>query len=181
MKTYLVIDTATQNSFIALINEELHVEVPLIDRGQTKEIIPKIETLLKEQGFTLQELSAIAVCIGPGLFTGTRIGVMTAKTLSFGADIPLIPFTTFDLYEHKEPAALLDAKCSRAHLFEEGKIRLIHHEDILSLQKKIYTIDKTPFPKNENIHLTQKNLKNLLSIFDSITPLSHEKIEIIYA
>ncbi|MCH9811934.1 tRNA (adenosine(37)-N6)-threonylcarbamoyltransferase complex dimerization subunit type 1 TsaB [bacterium] len=181
MKTYLVIDTATKNSSITLMNEELLAQVPLIERGQTKEIIPKIKSLLEEHNLSLTDLEAIAVCVGPGLFTGTRIGVMTAKTLSYGADIPLIPFTTFDLYDKKDPAAILDAKCGRAHLFEEEKIRLIDHDQIQHIQKNIYTIDLTRFPSSNNLFITQKNFKKLLFILEKKTPLSHEQIKVLYS
>lgn len=180
MKTYLVIDTATKNSSIALLSDTLFAQMPLAEQGQTKELIPKIKNLLKEHQLSLADLEAIAVCVGPGLFTGTRIGAIAAKTLSYASDIPLIPFSTFDLYDQKEPLAILDAKCGRAHLYDNGKISLLDHEEIASIQKKIYTIDAGPFPPSNNLFTTRKNFQNLLLLFAQATPLSHDKIEIIY-
>lgn len=179
MSMYLIIDTATKNSSIALLGDDLFQQIEMGERDQTKEMIPKIKSLLEKEGLSLDDLAAIAVCVGPGLFTGTRIGVMNAKTLSFAADIPLIPFNTFDLYENKEPLAVLDAKCDRAYLFD-GEIKLIQHQDLLKIKEKIYTLDSAPFPSKIKFTTTQKNIKKLLPLLKNKTPISHDKIEIIY-
>src|SRR4030042_5611224 len=55
-----------------------------------------IEEILKEQHMSVRELSAIAVGKGPGSYTGLRIGVATAKGLSYGAKIPLIAASTLE-------------------------------------------------------------------------------------
>ena len=153
----------------------------LPQRDQTKEIIPKIKKLLEENHLSLEQLEGIAVCTGPGLFTGTRIGVMTAKTLSYASDIPLYPFSTFDLFSEKEPYAVLDAKCGRAHLLYQEKVALILHEDLNTIKEKIYSLDPSPF-KHLNMPLEHafKEIKTLLPILLNKKPVSHKEIEVFY-
>ena len=51
---------------------------------------PLIQELLQEQKITLAQCDAIAVSAGPGSYTGLRVGVSTAKGLSFGSNTPII-------------------------------------------------------------------------------------------
>jgi tRNA threonylcarbamoyl adenosine modification protein YeaZ len=181
MKTYLVIDTATKESSISLLSKETFISEPLAQREQTKEIIPKIKTLLEGSDLRLEDLAGIAVCTGPGLFTGTRIGVMTAKTLSYASDIPLFPFNTFDLYKDKEPYALLDAKCGRAYLRDNDGAKLINHEELAVIQEKMCTLDADPFKKlGLELILTTKDIKRLFLRLEASSPTSYKEIEVFY-
>jgi len=53
-----------------------------------------IESILKENGYTTADLDGVAVSMGPGSYTGLRIGVSTAKGICFGSNIPLIGLST---------------------------------------------------------------------------------------
>lgn len=60
------------------------------------EILPDIfKNLLKKSHLSLKEISGIAVSIGPGSFTGLRIGLGFAKGLAYSQNIPIIPVSTF--------------------------------------------------------------------------------------
>lgn len=66
-------------------------------RGHAGALIPFIEEVLETAGKTFQDLEALAVTIGPGSFTGIRVGLATAKGLSLALKIPLVGFTSFDV------------------------------------------------------------------------------------
>ena len=66
------------------------------DTGLThsRTLMPIVEGILKNTNLTINDMDAIAVAVGPGSFTGIRIGIAAAKGLSFGADKPAIGVST---------------------------------------------------------------------------------------
>ena len=106
--TVLGIDTATTTASVALVNEGSLIleetypspaqsgKFPLTsNRANHAEIVlPLVEGLLKRSGLTLPELSALAVSIGPGSFTGLRIGLSTVKGLAYGWNVPVVGVST---------------------------------------------------------------------------------------
>ncbi len=62
----------------------------------SEKLLTIIQQVTNTAGITLRELDAIAISIGPGSFTGLRIGLSTAKGLAFALDKPLVAVPTFD-------------------------------------------------------------------------------------
>jgi tRNA threonylcarbamoyl adenosine modification protein YeaZ len=60
-------------------------------------IIPRIDSLLKRVRWAPKSLNGIAIDVGPGSFTGVRIGLTVARTLSQGLEIPLIGVPSLDI------------------------------------------------------------------------------------
>jgi tRNA threonylcarbamoyladenosine biosynthesis protein TsaB len=92
MEHILLIDTSAQKCNVGLVRDGqlLHALVHEDRQSQAAVINPMIEQLFKDAGVQLSELSAIAVCSGPGSYTGLRIGLAAAKGLAFGLEKPLI-------------------------------------------------------------------------------------------
>lgn len=65
---------------------------------QTSQLVPVISELMDESGLSLKELSSIATTIGPGSFTGIRIGLATARGLSLATAVPIKAITTLELF-----------------------------------------------------------------------------------
>lgn len=69
-----------------------HTEIglipPAVARG--RDLIPQVETLLRDANLDLRELVGIACAVGPGSFTGIRIGIATAATLAYAAQLPVV-------------------------------------------------------------------------------------------
>lgn len=79
----LGIDTATLACSVALATEEkLIAEYTLqVKKTHSERLLPLIDNLLRDSGFKPRDLEGIAVAVGPGSFTGLRIGVATARAL----------------------------------------------------------------------------------------------------
>jgi tRNA threonylcarbamoyladenosine biosynthesis protein TsaB len=67
-----------------------------MDRGHAEALVPMIADVLAAAALTATELDAVAVTVGPGAFTGVRIGLAAARGLALAAKIPCIGITTFD-------------------------------------------------------------------------------------
>ena len=60
-----------------------------------------VDEMLKERGISLKDVDAVCVSMGPGSYTGLRVGVSTAKGLCFGAKLPLLAVGTLDILVHQ--------------------------------------------------------------------------------
>lgn len=66
-------------------------------RRHAETLAPAIEFTCRQAGVALREVSVVAVDVGPGLFTGLRVGVATAKALAMGLRVPMIGLSSLDL------------------------------------------------------------------------------------
>jgi tRNA threonylcarbamoyladenosine biosynthesis protein TsaB len=118
MSFTLAIDTATPQVSVALGGPDGVVgEVNLQPGRRHGEVLaPAIESLLRLTGARLDQVERIGVDTGPGLFTGLRVGVATAKALASALDVPVVPCTSLDLLAHPHRgcgalvAAVVDAR-----------------------------------------------------------------------
>jgi len=94
----LAIDTATRTASIALYNADgVLAESTWHSReNHTVELMPQVAHLLDLLRAQKNDLQAIGVALGPGSFTGLRVGMSVAKGLALGCHIPLIGIPTMD-------------------------------------------------------------------------------------
>lgn len=93
----LAIETATAVTAIAVDGGDVAREVVVDDaRRHTEVLAPSIVTLLAEVGWSASGLQGVVVDIGPGLFTGLRVGVATAKGLSVATGVRIFAVTSTD-------------------------------------------------------------------------------------
>jgi tRNA threonylcarbamoyl adenosine modification protein YeaZ len=76
--------------------KELAREVRDLGKGHAEHLMDVIETALRGSGIGYRDLDAVAVSIGPGSFTGLRVGVSTARGLALALKIPAIGVTTLE-------------------------------------------------------------------------------------
>ncbi len=95
----LALDTATQAGGAALAQDgKLIGEVMLAsDATHSRRLLNVVEFLLQGAGRSRGDLDGIAVTIGPGYFTGLRIGLATAQGLALGLDLPVAAISTLRL------------------------------------------------------------------------------------
>ncbi len=95
----LAFDTATAAVTVALWDgERVVAERTTVDAMRHGELLaPEIDGVLQEAGIVRQDLTAIAVGVGPGPFTGLRVGLVTARTLGAVLEIPVYGVCTLDV------------------------------------------------------------------------------------
>jgi tRNA threonylcarbamoyladenosine biosynthesis protein TsaB len=94
-------DTATAASAVCVLRadgEAFEVEPPVerLSRppGHARELMPAVDAMMRAAGLRFQDLDAIAVGVGPGTFTGLRIGIATARGLAHALGIDLRPVSS---------------------------------------------------------------------------------------
>ena len=94
----LAIDTSSLVLSCALAEEDRLVAEWTVQRKLThsEQLIPHMDTMMREAGVSKSEIEAIAVSVGPGSFTGLRIGLATAKMASYRWKVPLIGVDTLE-------------------------------------------------------------------------------------
>ena len=95
MTTALAIETSTTACSVALLYQgkmtRRYSEEP---RSHTRLVMSMVDEVLSEAGTKLTSLDVIGTTIGPGSFTGLRIGFAVVQGLAFGLDIPVLPMST---------------------------------------------------------------------------------------
>lgn len=95
----LGIETATQQVSVALGGHEGVIGLLEIARGRrhAETLVPAIDFLCAQADIGLDEIGLVAVDIGPGLFTGMRVGLATGKALAQALRVPMIGISSLDL------------------------------------------------------------------------------------
>ncbi len=119
----LGIESASLPASVALFCDDRIIGSEKTDLKKThsETLLPMVDSLFKKCDMTMKEIDAIAVSVGPGSFTGLRIGVSAAKGLAFPYHIPVIPVPTLDAMAYSFFASpfiivpLMDARRSEAY------------------------------------------------------------------
>ncbi|HHY47821.1 MAG TPA: tRNA (adenosine(37)-N6)-threonylcarbamoyltransferase complex dimerization subunit type 1 TsaB [Firmicutes bacterium] len=145
----LAIDTATTSGGVALLDGERLVAEYFISgfQARSERLLPTCAMLIRDSGHKLEELGGVAVTVGPGSYTGIRIGVTVAKVMGYLLHIPLAGVITLDVLAHGAGARkdgmvcpLVPAKQDSVYwsLYDAGRgmsrvssFRLSHIEDVL--------------------------------------------------
>ena len=95
----LVLETATTAAAVALLDDgELLAEmVASDDRHHTESLLPAAAELLGGLGLSVGQIDRVIVDVGPGLFTGLRVGLATARSLAVARGIGLIGLTSLEI------------------------------------------------------------------------------------
>jgi tRNA threonylcarbamoyladenosine biosynthesis protein TsaB len=127
VNTLLHIDTAGPDALIG-ISQDLQVIASKqnnLSNTHGEFVQAGVEELCKEAGISLKDMDAITVTMGPGSYTGLRVGLASAKGLAFALNKPLIGLSTLSLL----------AKAAVGQLIETGLSALA--ESVIARQEKI--------------------------------------------
>ena len=138
--TILAMDTATMVSSVAVTTEDrVLAELTAETRFTHSEtLVANIEEVLRLADVKREELSAVAVSLGPGSFTGLRIGLAAAKAIAYALSIPLVGVPTLEVLAAAFPspgaivAPLIDAQKGNGYfaLYRFTETGLVCEKDV---------------------------------------------------
>ena len=175
----LAIESSSKKCGIALhSNNSVHESFDEIENDSATSLPIMTEKTLASLSLEFSDLDAIAISMGPGSFTGLRVGLSYAKGLSLALDIPLIPISTFDLLLIPN---IKDIKDDLISVLIHSHGTTVYHSRYIS-KNKTYVLENDPSSIALN-DISQENNGTIMyygpkHLLDSINTLS-SKIHIV--
>jgi tRNA threonylcarbamoyladenosine biosynthesis protein TsaB len=125
----LAFDTATEVATSALVTDG-EVLGERVSRAST--LLEDVDALLRQGGAHPSDLEALAVGIGPGSFTGVRVGLATARGLALALGLPVAGVSTLAALAAGAPGAtpVIDARRREVFVLESGEARVLAPTDV---------------------------------------------------
>ena len=150
MMKILAVDSSSISASAAIYSDGKILHEEFLNNGLThsENLLPIIEKVFNQSSLEVSDMDYLAITIGPGSFTGLRIGMATIKAFSSAFDIPCVGVSTLRaLYmpysdTEKTLCCVLDARCSQVYcaLFKKGERLLedsaMHTDDLLNILKE---------------------------------------------
>lgn len=108
-----IINTSSEGLEFVLGTNYKHVDAT----KQSVALPNEAEKFLAECGAKWEDITAIGVVVGPGSFTGIRLGIAYAKGLGIGLNVPVVPVNAFELYLAATPDAFVAIDSGRGDFF----------------------------------------------------------------
>jgi len=140
----LAVDTATKSCSVALIDGDtlLAESTSLIGQTHSRHLLNIIDAILKQAGLKIAQLDGFAVSVGPGSFTGLRIGISSIKGLAFCLNKPVVGVSSLQTLAWQcRPTAylicpILDARKQEVYFcryrFKKGRMEKLSQERVAS-------------------------------------------------
>lgn len=146
----LSVDTSSSVCAVAILENDEVIKENILDNGKThsENFMSLLDETLKETKVTLDDIDLIACCVGPGSFTGIRIGIASIKAIAEIKQIPIVSVTSLEslIYnvekvDNEVIISLIDARNNQVYagIFDKEykKIQDYLAEDINEVLEKI--------------------------------------------
>lgn len=190
-KNILSIETTSNICGMSLISKGVCVDTVEEDSNKKHaEILPEFYHKIQNRtGFILDDIDAIAISIGPGSFTGLRIGLSFAKGLAFSKDLPIIPISTMMslaysvkeaspdigiIYSHAKRVFYQNIKWKKKFPYPKGKIKVCEWNEIFDNKKSGFQLNCESF--NDGNSFIQATLSS--SYIGMLANINYEKLVI---
>lgn len=149
----LGIDTSTLAASVAVLEDDKLICEYTVNTKNThsQKLMPMIENMLNLSNIDISEIDAIAICVGPGSFTGLRIGMATAKAMAHVNNIPIIGVNSLELLGtnmdlcNKKICAILDAQRNQVYtgkyILEDSKLKDLEEITIVPIDSLLEAIE----------------------------------------
>lgn len=106
----LILETSGRTGAVAIARGQEIVRTVTLDasRRHARDLASTVQSLLTQEGLKPTELAGVMVSVGPGSYTGLRVGVMSAKSLAYATGCALIAVPTFAAIAEQAPAEVDD-------------------------------------------------------------------------
>lgn len=179
----LFIDTHYKDILLVLYKDnDLLDKTILTDFKSTSvETMPSLVSLLEKNNLEPKDLNKIAVCVGPGSFTGTRIGVTIAKTMAYSIRIPIVSILSVGMIglnlNSKSYVAVLENNGAFVALYDNkviGEINYMKNDEYEEFKKNNTVIEDIDMDYNRLINFI--NNKKEENVHD-VNPIYVKTIE----
>lgn len=173
----LAIDTTSTGLSIALVkNGEMFSYTKEIGKsGHSATLMPSVKAMLDEHEVDVNDIDVIGVVVGPGSFTGIRIGVSAMTALAFATGAKRIAITAFELiaYNRRDCIAGVDAGHGNLYLAECKNGKVVKQSFVENGQKDCLDAEKIDFKPLASVDETlakvairKANDKEFVSVFE---------------
>ena len=156
----LIINTSGNGIDLVLNGKFMHVDA----EKQAITLPSAVIDFTKQNNVKMADLTAIGVIVGPGSFTGIRMGIAYAKGLGIGLNIPVVGVNLFELYLYENPDAFVAIDSGRGDFFVASKIHEPCTMDIDTLEteqmKCPMTVGHKPYNLMYAKDIVEQKLKN---------------------
>lgn len=159
----LAVDTQSKIMAVVIVSEDTERGV-VLNAGVThsETLMPTIDEVLRTNDLTLDDIDYFAVDVGPGSFTGIRIGVNTINALAYATSKQVIQFNAFEAnVDRIDGINAIDCKHSNYYVEIDGELSVASKE-VLS-NKKVNYLDATSISISSIASAVRRNLENLVT------------------
>ncbi len=160
----LIINTSLPGIELLVGNDSTSSKYKKIETDKQSVALPEaMENFLNENDLKWSDLTAIGVVVGPGSFTGIRLGIAYAKGISVGLDIPVVGINAFEIYLEKNPNAFVAIDSGRGDFFCASQMidPCVMTIDEVEPKQMDYpqTVGHLPFDLRDGFNVTWRKLK----------------------
>ena len=182
----LALDTTSKIASVCLSKDDELISKTTIESQKTHSevLLPTIDKMLKDNGLNINQVDLFGVCVGPGSFTGVRVGVSLVKGLAFGNNKKCIPVSSIEALAENLSYVDGDFICcpvmdARRNQLYNALFRVSDHQlqrlcddriitsENLALELKEYSLDV--YFSGDGKNIISKDFKQGILLDDSIT------------
>ena len=134
----VAIESATDAAGVAIADESGTIAVRSVSRGRrhAETITPAILSCCESAGLSPRDFDAVAVDAGPGLFTGLRVGIATAKGLAYALGIPILAVDSLELLASATVSSATDSSATVSSATDSRVVPVIdaRRKEVVSAQ-----------------------------------------------
>ena len=151
----LGIDTSTHSTSVCIIEDDKLICEYTVNTKKThsQKLMVMIESMIKESDLNVSDIDAIAICIGPGSFTGLRISMATAKAIAQVRNLPIISVNSLESLAfnmnlcERIICPILDAQRNQVYTgkykFENGEFKTLEDVNVVTIDELVDELSKS--------------------------------------